>query len=79
MSQAKSETEILVRDLLDTGIIDQSQFNPENWAQTPPALNSDVEGAINEAMMEEPVVTVKTEPSSPVTELAEQTEDVSIN
>ena len=79
MSQAKSDTEILVRDLLDTGIIDKSQFNPENWAQAPPALNSDVEGAINEAMMEEPVVTVKTEPSSPVTELAEQTEDVSIN
>ena len=34
-SQAKTDTQELVRDLMDTGIIDKSVFQPENWAQAP--------------------------------------------
>ena len=51
-SKAQAETDVLVKDLMDTGIIDKSVFQPENWAQAPKPLNSDIEGAIKEAMME---------------------------
>ena len=73
---------------MDTGIIDKSVFQPENWAQAPKPLNSDIEGAIKEAMMEPGSPVVKTEPSSPkaasgptspVTELTSITEGFNIN
>ena len=45
-TKAQAETDVLVRDLMDTEIIDKSVFQPENMAQTPKALNSDIEGAM---------------------------------